>query len=76
MDIYLPIAELSVNALLLLGLGVAVGAISGIFGVGGGVLLDGLVFSFYQAHPIRDFGGHVFRECYKYRDDFGHLRCV
>jgi len=23
--------------------------------------------SFYQRHPIRDFGGHVFRECYKYQ---------
>lgn len=43
MDIYLPIAELSVNAFLLLGLGVAVGAISGIFGVGGGFLLTPLL---------------------------------
>lgn len=39
MDIYLPIAELPVNALLLLALGAAAGVLSGMFGVGGGFLL-------------------------------------
>ncbi len=39
MSIYLPIAELPVNILLILGLGVAVGFISGMFGVGGGFLM-------------------------------------
>ncbi len=39
MQIYLPIAELSVNALYLLGIGGAVGFLSGMFGVGGGFLL-------------------------------------
>ena len=39
MDIYLPIAEVSVNALLLVGLGAAVGFISGLFGIGGGFLM-------------------------------------
>ena len=38
-QIYLPIAELSVNLLLMLGLGTAVGFLSGMFGVGGGFLL-------------------------------------
>ena len=37
MQIYLPIAEVSVNAFLLLGLGGIVGILSGMFGVGGGV---------------------------------------
>ena len=39
MQIYLPIAELSVNAFLLLGLGGIVGVLSGMFGVGGGFLI-------------------------------------
>jgi len=38
-QIYLPIAELSVNLLVMLGLGAAVGFLSGMFGVGGGFLL-------------------------------------
>ncbi|MBT4230555.1 MAG: sulfite exporter TauE/SafE family protein, partial [Rhodobacteraceae bacterium] len=38
MLIYLPIAEVSVNAFLLLGLGGLVGVLSGMFGVGGGFL--------------------------------------
>ena len=36
MQIYLPIAEISVNAFVLLGLGGMVGILSGMFGVGGG----------------------------------------
>lgn len=39
MSIYLPIAELPVNILLIFGLGIAVGFISGMFGVGGGFLM-------------------------------------
>jgi uncharacterized membrane protein YfcA len=39
MQVYLPIAEMSVNALLLLGIGFGVGWLSGLFGVGGGFLL-------------------------------------
>ncbi len=39
MQIYLPIAEISLNAFLLLGIGGAVGFLSGMFGVGGGFLL-------------------------------------
>ncbi|MDD5585672.1 MAG: sulfite exporter TauE/SafE family protein [Alphaproteobacteria bacterium] len=39
MDIYLPIAEMSVNAFLLLMLGAVGGFLSGLFGVGGGFLL-------------------------------------
>lgn len=43
MQIYLPIAEMSVNALLLLGLGGGVGFLSGMFGVGGGFLMTPLL---------------------------------
>lgn len=43
MQIYLPIAELSVNLFLLLAMGGAVGFLSGLFGVGGGFLLTPLL---------------------------------
>ena len=39
MNIYLPIAEMSVNIFLLLGLGAVTGLLSGLFGVGGGFLM-------------------------------------
>jgi uncharacterized protein len=38
-QIYLPIAELSVNLFLLLGIGGGIGFLSGLFGVGGGFLM-------------------------------------
>ena len=44
MQIYLPIAEVSVNAALLLGIGGIVGILSGMFGVGGGFLVTPLLF--------------------------------
>ncbi|MGF1447338.1 MAG: sulfite exporter TauE/SafE family protein [Pikeienuella sp.] len=43
MNIYLPIAEMSVNAYLILGIGGGVGFLSGIFGVGGGFLMTPLL---------------------------------
>jgi len=44
MQIYLPIAEISVNIFLLIGLGGLVGVLSGMFGVGGGFLMTPLLF--------------------------------
>ena len=44
MQVYLPIAEVSVDAFLLLGLGGLVGILSGMFGVGGGFLMTPLLF--------------------------------
>jgi uncharacterized membrane protein YfcA len=44
MQLYLPIAEISVNAFLLLGIGGVVGFLSGLFGVGGGFLITPLLF--------------------------------
>jgi uncharacterized protein len=41
--IYLPIAEIAVNMFLILGIGVTVGFISGMFGVGGGFLMTPLL---------------------------------
>jgi hypothetical protein len=43
MQLYLPIAEVSVNAFVLLGLGGLVGLLSGMFGVGGGFLITPLL---------------------------------
>jgi uncharacterized membrane protein YfcA len=43
MNIYLPIAELSVNILLILSLGGAVGFLSGMLGLGGGFLMTPLL---------------------------------
>jgi len=43
MQIYLPIAEISVDALLLFALGAGVGVLSGMFGVGGGFLMTPLL---------------------------------
>jgi len=44
MLLYLPIAEVSVDALLLFGIGGLVGVLSGMFGVGGGFLITPLLF--------------------------------
>ena len=43
MDIYLPIADLPVSIFVLLALGLAVGFVSGMFGVGGGFLMTPLL---------------------------------
>ncbi|MFW0776520.1 MAG: sulfite exporter TauE/SafE family protein [Rickettsiales bacterium] len=43
MNVYLPIAEMSVNVFAILGLGGAAGVLSGMFGVGGGFLLTPLL---------------------------------
>ncbi|MBP01261.1 MAG: permease [Rhodospirillaceae bacterium] len=43
MQIYLPIAEMSVNIFLLLGMGGLIGILSGLFGVGGGFLMTPLL---------------------------------
>ena len=50
MGIYLPIAEMSVNFLVLLAMGAAVGFLSGMFGVGGGFLITPLLI-FYNIPP-------------------------
>lgn len=50
MDIYLPIANLSVNALVIILLGGGVGVLSGMFGVGGGFLTTPLLI-FYGIPP-------------------------
>lgn len=43
MSYYLPIAEMPVSVLLILGMGAAVGFVSGLFGIGGGFLMTPLL---------------------------------
>ena len=43
MSIYLPIAEMNVNILLIVFIGVVIGGLSGLFGVGGGFLMTPLL---------------------------------
>src|SRR3546814_14557176 len=50
MYLYLPIANLSVNAFVIIGLGGVVGVLSGMFGVGGGFLTTPLLI-FYGIPP-------------------------
>ncbi|MEL6947172.1 MAG: sulfite exporter TauE/SafE family protein [Pseudomonadota bacterium] len=50
MNLYLPIAEMSVNVFVLFGMGLGVGFLSGMFGVGGGFLMTPLLI-FYQIPP-------------------------
>ena len=50
MNLYLPIAEISVNILVLISMGAAVGFLSGLFGVGGGFLITPLLI-FYNVPP-------------------------
>jgi uncharacterized membrane protein YfcA len=52
MQIYLPIAEVSVNAIMLFGLGGLVGVLSGMFGVGGGFLMTPLLFFIGIPPPV------------------------
>jgi uncharacterized membrane protein YfcA len=52
MHIYLPIAELSIDVLLLFGLGFGVGLLSGVFGVGGGFLLTPLLIFIGVPPPV------------------------
>src|SRR4028119_274246 len=50
MDLYLPIAGLSVNALVIIGLGAVVGILTGMVGVGGGFLTTPILI-FYGIPP-------------------------
>ncbi|MCB2101026.1 MAG: sulfite exporter TauE/SafE family protein [Rhodobacterales bacterium] len=52
MQIYLPIAEISVNIFLILGMGGAVGFLSGLFGVGGGFLMTPLLIFIGIPSPV------------------------
>jgi uncharacterized protein len=52
MDIYLPVAEVSLDIFVLLGLGAGIGFLSGVFGVGGGFLLTPLLIFIGVPAPV------------------------
>ena len=58
MSIYLPIADMAINPLVLLGLGGMVGLLSGIFGVGGGFLMTPFLI-FLGIPPVVAVGSQV-----------------
>jgi len=60
-EVYLPIAEMSVNVWLMAGLGVVVGFLSGLFGVGGGFLMAPVLVALGipPAIAVASQAGHV-----------------
>jgi uncharacterized membrane protein YfcA len=60
-QIFLPIADLPVNIFLILGMGIAVGFVSGMFGVGGGFLLTPLLIfiGITPAVAVASVTGHI-----------------
>lgn len=52
MEVYLPIAEMAVNPLMMAGLGMFIGALSGLFGVGGGFLTTPLLILVGVPAPV------------------------
>lgn len=52
MHLYLPIAEMPVNMLLILGLGLVTGLLSGMFGIGGGFLTTPFLIFLGVAPPV------------------------
>ncbi|WP_365769335.1 sulfite exporter TauE/SafE family protein [Phenylobacterium sp.] len=61
LDVYLPIAEISVNAPLLVAAGALVGFISGMFGIGGGFLMTPILVFLGVPAPVAvaSMAGHV-----------------
>ena len=58
MSIYLPIAEMNINIFLIVFIGMIVGALSGLFGVGGGFLMTSLLI-FLGIPPIVAVGSEA-----------------
>src|ERR1700731_2860091 len=60
-EIYLPIADLPVNILVILAMGLAVGFVSGMFGIGGGVLMTPLLIflGISPAVAVGSVTGHI-----------------
>ena len=58
MSIYLPVAEMNVNIFLIVFIGMAVGALSGLFGVGGGFLMTPLLI-FLGIPPVVAVGSEA-----------------
>ncbi len=74
MDVYLPIAEMSVNLAVMLGLGTIVGFLSGMFGVGGGFVMTPLLifFGIPPAIAVGSQGPQILASSFS--SMLGHLR--
>src|SRR6185369_12177137 len=61
LQIYLPIADLPVNVFVILAMGLAVGFISGMFGIGGGFLMTPLLIflGISPAVAVASVTGHI-----------------
>lgn len=59
MDLYLPIANLSVNALMMIALGAGVGVLAGMFGVGGGFLTTPLLILYGVSPTVAAASGSM-----------------
>ena len=65
LDIYLPIAQVNVDIFLLLFLSLAVGVLSGLFGVGGGFLMTPLlIFLGIPPTPLSQYLGKINEDFY------------
>ena len=61
MDVFLPIAEVSVNVVTIFSLSTIVGILSGLFGVGGGFLMTPfLIFLGIEDDEVKVFGATIF----------------
>ena len=58
MQLFLPIADIPINVFLILGLGAAVGFVSGMFGIGGGFLMTPLLIFVGIAPAVAVLAGH------------------
>jgi len=78
LDIYLPIAEVSVNAPLLVALGALVGFISGLFGIGGGFLMTPILvfFGIPPAVAVASMSNHVAASSMSSVISYGRRRAV
>ncbi|MGE3148050.1 MAG: sulfite exporter TauE/SafE family protein [Pseudorhodoplanes sp.] len=61
MQIYLPIADIPINVLLVLAMGIVVGFVSGMFGIGGGFLMTPLLIfiGISPAVSVASVSGHI-----------------
>jgi uncharacterized protein len=77
-DIYLPIAEVSVNAPLIVALGLFVGFISGMFGIGGGFLMTPMLvfFGIPPAVAVASMSNHVAASSMSSVISYGRARAV
>ncbi|WP_309606631.1 sulfite exporter TauE/SafE family protein [Phenylobacterium sp.] len=77
-DLYLPIAEVSVNAPLLVGLGALVGFISGLFGIGGGFLMTPVLvlLGIPPAVAVASMSNHVAASSMSSVISYGRTRAV